>query len=488
MSLHDPAHVHALRYATEATKLYLMEQYRKEFPHLFQNATIQTRPATNADYYVPPSLVGKAHVVVRTALDTLGCLRMSCYPFKKNWDVCTAQDPPHWVPIGQHFELACQPACQDFTIHSEWVKGNRCILANPLKKMVASMPENLFEIQSYRHVFHGGLDVVDGELQLNQAYCEAYGLKLVQDECETEPGQSFLEFFIGLTPMRAAITARLKPHVSRPPAQLPTYLHSAVMSHQQTRGRKRTKRSVSSSSSSNDEKYNAMVQQIYKEIAVELVQEIGETVSEWSVKKFLRTKAPGLLVGAVDRIAAKLVIKQSMAVAMKTLGKSVLKAMAKSATVVAAVYGLYDLVMSIVEIMDPLDFNKFLTKTELAKINKTVDYSYYTDLPTRPELTPEFIWENNLLKRDEDETEKFQFMVAKTQEYLTALNAIRPEERDFEKSHLTSYAWMEDEKKAWNKKLFISFSVVAICFVFLFIEWIDVWVCILLFAKMYYGV
>lgn len=179
MSLYDPAHIHALRYATEATKLFLMDQYKAEFPHLFENATIETRPATHADYYVPPALVGPGVVVVvRTSLDALGCLRLSCYPFKKNWEVCTEQDPPHWVPIGQHFELACQPACQDFAIHSEWIRGNRCILSNPMKKMVASMPENVFERKSYRHVFHGGLDVVEVEAWL----------KLGKDGYEPAPG------------------------------------------------------------------------------------------------------------------------------------------------------------------------------------------------------------------------------------------------------------------------------------------------------------
>lgn len=471
MSLHDRANLHALRYATEETKLFLMQQYKKEFPHFFQHATLETRPATPADYYVPPSLVGKAQVVVRTALAEWGCLRLSCYPYKAEWEPCTAQDPPQWIPVGRHHELACQPVCRDHTLYTEWTTG-RCILANPLKKMVASMPEKLFERKAYRHVFHGGLDVVEGHLQFNQAYCEAYGLTLVGDECQTATGQSFVEFFLGVTPIRAAITARLQPHVSQPPAHLPAHLYYPPPAK-----KRRTKRSLPAMGSEASHT-------LYQEIALELVKEVGENVTEWAVKRFLTANAPRLLIASLDQLAAKLVIKHSMAATMKMAGSAALKAMSKGVTAVAIIYGLYDLVMGIVDVIDPLSFNTFFSKEDLKKVNDTIDYRYYTDLPIRPELTPEYIWQHDLLKRDN--TDKFEFMVAKTKEYLDALKA-EPPSAQLKSSHLTSFVWQE-EKKEWDRRLFTSLCVVAICFVCLFVEWIDVWVCCLLFMKMYYEV
>lgn len=465
MSLHDRANLHALRYATEETKLFLMQQYKREFPHYFQHATLETRPATRADYYVPPSLAGK--VVVRTALAEWDCLRLSCYPYKAGWEACTAQDPPQWIPIGQHHELACQPVCRDHAIYTEWT-GGRCVLANPLKKMVASMPEKLFERTAYRHVFHGGLDVVEGHLRFNQTYCEAYGLTLVGDECRTAAGQSFIEFFLGVTPIRAAITARLQPHVSQPPAHLPAHLYYPPAK------KRRTKRSLPESEASHD---------LYREIALELVKELGENVTEWAVKRFLTANAPKLLISTLDQLAAKLVIKHSMAAALKMVSSSALKAMSKGVSAAAIVYSLYDLVMGIVDVIDPLSFNKYLSKEDLKKVDDTIDYRYYTDLPVRPELTPEYIWQHDLLQRDN--TDKFEYMVAKTKEYLDALKAVPPAQQALKSSQ--SFVWQEDQKE-WDRRLFTSLCVVAICFVCLFVEWIDVWVCCLLFIKMYYGV
>lgn len=473
MSLYDPAHVHATRYATEATKVFLMQQYQNHFPHLFQNAKMDIRPATHEDYYVPPSLASKAIVVVRTSLDPVGCLRFGCFPFKAvTWDLCTEQDPAQWVPAGRNgYQLACQPSCQHHAIPTEW-DGSRCVIANPYKTLVASIPKKLFEHASYRDVFHGGLDLVNGTLKLNKAYCEAYGLEFVEEDCQTAAGQSFVEWFLSATAIRGIKTAHLKPYPVPPIPPLPAYLNYPVPP------KKRKKRAAVTTTAARVAATEQM-QGFYTEIALELVQELGEHVTEWTVKRFLERKAPRLLVSGVDRLAAKLAIKHSMAQVLKQVGKSTLQSMSKAVTAISGIYAVYEIVMSVVDVIDPLDFRKVMKKQDVAKLNEVVDYRYFKDLPVRPELTPEYIWENELL--EEDETEKFQFMVERIEEYLAALNPTAPE---FEQSKLT-YVWKE-EKKQWDGKLFLSLSIVAICFVILFIEWLDVWLCCLLFIKIVY--
>lgn len=476
MSLFDPLNVHAHRYATEATKLFLMQQYKKDFPEFFENATIQTRPATHADYFVPPALAHKAIVVVSSSLDKVGCLRLSCFPFKEKWEPCTDRDPPQWVQVGQTLELACSPICNDYDVNTEWVKG-RCYLANPYKKMVASMPEKLFERRAYRHVYHGGLDVVEGTLKFNREYCDAYGLEYVNDECQTTAGQSFVEFFLGKTAVRAIKTAHLKRKKLKAPP-LPAYLKFPK------KAKKRTKRSAIYT---DEDDYNEMHREVHNEIALELTKELGENVTEFAVQQFLKKKAPQLLSKITNRATASLVIKQSMAAMIKEVGTSTLKVMAKGVSVVAMVYAVYEVVGAIVDMVDPLDFQKFLTKKDLEKVNDTVDYRYYQTLPIRPELTPELIWKYNFLKRNEAETEKLVYMAERTEEYVNAVKAIPPRKKQFKKAKLTQYEWQEDTK-SWNRELFISLSVVAIFFVLLFIEWIDLWTTLLLFFKMYYGV
>lgn len=479
MSLYNQVNLHAIRYATEATKIFLMDRYKKQFPHYFRDAILDIGPATHSDFYVPPALIGKAKVVKRTALDELGCLRLNCFPFKEKWEPCTDQDPMQWVQVGQSYELACQPSCQEHTIHTEWT-NNQCILANPSKKMVASLPEKLFGRKAYRHLFHGGLDVVDGDLKLNQAYCEAYGLTFVEDDCKATTGQAILEFFLGTTPIRAALTARVQRPALNPPTSIPKYLTNYALPGPRRRKKKKVKRWSTPIEQGDDP--GVVARGFSQEIALELTRELGENVSEWAVQAFLKKKAPGLLVKMVDRVATKLVVKHSIATAMKITSTSALKMMSKGVSVVAIVYAVYDVAMMVVDLVDPLSFNKFFSKADLKKLNDTLDYRYYKDLTIRPELTPEYIWHYDLLTRDKDETEKFEFMVEKVKEYLAAIQTtaeIKP---------LSGFVWQDArEQKGWNRKLSISFSIVAICFVILFVEWIDVWTCGLLFIKVFFG-
>lgn len=470
MSTYDLAHLHALRYAVEMTKVFLMDQYQIRFPHLFQQAYLETRPATPQDYYIPPTLASKAIVVVRTHFGETACQRLGCFPFKRNWEVCTEQDGPHWIPIGQQFELACQPACQDHSLNTEWIRG-RCILANPLKKMLATMPEKLFERAS-RHVYHGGLDVVEGTLKLNTRYCEAYGLNFANGDCYNPGGQAFLEWLLGKTPIRAAKTASVLPFTSHPPA-LPVFLN---YSHPKKRKRRTIEMGTTDSTHL----------KVYQEIALDLIEELGEEVSEWAIESFLRKKAPKLLTITLDTLSAKLVIKYSITKSIQRVGTSVLKRLGKTFSVATIVYGVYDIAMNVVDILDLYDYNKVLDKETLKQMDRDLDDSYYKEGLVRPEITPEYLWENEILTQDEDESEKFQFMVDRVEEYLTALHTAAPSQNQLKKSNVKLFEWKEE--KEWNRKIFISLLVMIVCCVALFIEYIDVWATCLFFIKLYFGV
>lgn len=124
---------HALLYAKETPKVYLMNWYKKRFPHKFENAIIETRPETQ--YYKPPCIADKCIEVVQTRFNETGCLRLGCFNFKKKMVPCNEQDEPQWIQIGTQFKVTCIRACKEhsYPIDTEW-SGNKCILINILKK------------------------------------------------------------------------------------------------------------------------------------------------------------------------------------------------------------------------------------------------------------------------------------------------------------------------------------------------------------------
>lgn len=472
--MNNPVHAHALKYATEATKAHLMQEYKSKFPHYFQNARIETRPATNEDYFIPPSIADKCIVVVKTQFDEIGCKRLSCFQFKKNWEVCEKTDPLQWVRIGDDYELACQKSCQDHSINTEWSKDGRCIIANPLKKVLASIPEKLFERAS-RHVFHGGFDVIEGDLKINKRYCDAYGLDFVDGDCVASGGQQFGEFLFGKTTIRAAKAANLEELKDIPPP-IPSYMNYTI------RKRKRVKRSLSIDDSPTSS-------QIIKEFAADLAKDVGLDVSEYAIKRFLKRKAPALLTKGIDKIATKLVLKNSLVVGLKQLGTLALKMAGSAAGVVTAIYALYDLVVGIIDIVDPFDYMKVIDKEKLEKIDDQLDYTYYQDGPVRSEMTPEYIWENELLIDDKDIENQLLYMTMKVEEYLKALETIP--ENEFHKQTqmskqkpLIQFVWKEKEDV--SKTFFKCIIFVMVCCALLFLEWIHIWACCLFFAMLYY--
>ena len=465
-------YVHALRYATEATKVYLMDEYKRKFPHYFEHAILETRPATEKDYFIPPSIANQCIVVTGTRFNETGCKRFGCFPFKKNWQVCNENDPLQWIRLGNNYELVCQQSCKEHSIDTEWSKDGRCILANPLKKAFASMPENVFQRAS-RHVFHGGFDIVDGQLKINKRYCDAYGLEFKNGNCVASIGQQFGEWLLGTTTIRAIKVANLQKLRDQPPP-IPNYMNYTVR-----------KRKIKRSRSVNEPSTNP---ELFHTLAVELSKDFGRDISEYAIENFIKHKAPKLLSAAVDKLSAKIVLKNSVVLSMKQLGTFSLKALGTSVGVVTTVYALYELVNNVLDSMDPFDYLKVIDKKTLEKINNELDYTYYQDGPVRPELTPEYVWEYGILENDEDNENRLLFMASKVQEYLLALDNIPPNEYRIQpkkRKTLSEFVWLE--KKDWNNTLFKCVIFIVICLTLLFINWIHVWSCCLFFAMLFYN-
>lgn len=464
MDLDEPVNANALRYAVECTKVFLMEKYKRQNPYIFGDAFLDVRSATPRDYFIPPSIADQCIVVTGTRFGELSCRKLSCFPFKEGWEACEEQDEPRWIRMGQHFELACQKSCQEHSINTDWMNG-KCVAANPLKKVLASMPEKLFERAS-RHVFHGGLDVIDGTLKFNQRYCEAYGLDFVQGDCVVSGGQKFGEWLFGKTFIRGAKTASLSPLTSVAPP-VPDYVKNYP--------EKRKKRALQLNEVEDDE----TVKQVIHELALDLAKDFGREVSDRVIEKFLRQKAPALFSRTMDKLATKLALKHSVATSLSKMGATGLSMFGKAFMILTNIYALYELAMAILDSLDPYDFMKVLDKNTLDKIDTELDYVYFKDEVKRPEITPEYIWD----MFEEDESEKLEFMISKIEEYLNAVYAIPAKERKLVET--SKFAWIKEKEQSGI--LFKGFVIILICFTLMFVQWIHFWTSILFFAMVWYN-
>lgn len=80
-------------------------------PHIVSWLKIETRPATQQDYYFPDKLAPFARVITVTV--TKGaCERISCNPYKDD-GICTDKDVASYYRIGDgaDYGIQCQPAC-----------------------------------------------------------------------------------------------------------------------------------------------------------------------------------------------------------------------------------------------------------------------------------------------------------------------------------------------------------------------------------------
>lgn len=83
----------------------------KKAPHIVSWLKVETRPATQQDYYFPDKLASFARVITVTVTKD-ACERISCNPYKED-GVCTDKDVASYYRIGDgaDYGVQCQPAC-----------------------------------------------------------------------------------------------------------------------------------------------------------------------------------------------------------------------------------------------------------------------------------------------------------------------------------------------------------------------------------------
>lgn len=87
----------------------LQAMYDKR-PNLVSKLKIDIRDATQEDYYLPRSLIGRAKVLSVKMTESC-CKMLSCNPMRENGP-CRDTDEPSWYRVGDsQFDVQCQPAC-----------------------------------------------------------------------------------------------------------------------------------------------------------------------------------------------------------------------------------------------------------------------------------------------------------------------------------------------------------------------------------------
>ncbi|GFS69076.1 baculo_p74_N domain-containing protein [Trichonephila clavipes] len=183
-----------------------------------------------------------------------------------------------WTRLANTLVLSCQPSCREMMtpIDAEWW-GTRCVMVNPLKKVLASFPEQIFGMQS-KHPLHAGLDWRNGQIYLNKLYCQAYGLKFDGKECYSSVDQTIGEFFLGKTVYRALKTSVVQP---------PNYPHIPPVPYHPA---------VSLEVNLSDTIPLPDTSQVAREVTAELLADFGVDIAAHVVEKILRKKSSPVAV------------------------------------------------------------------------------------------------------------------------------------------------------------------------------------------------
>jgi hypothetical protein len=453
---------HAVRYAIEATKLFLMEQYTRLYPHIFTESRIETRLATMNDYYVPDSIAGQCIVVVKTFFTETGCHRLACFPFKSNMEPCEETDDPQWIPLGKGFTIACQPHCRETTqaIDTEWRK--RCVEVNPYKKILAMLPEHAMGRKAKQH---GGLDWVNGHIRLTAEYCKEYGLDFDGYECTSTTGQQILEWFIGKTVYRT-IKKSSSSIRGTPPVNAPPYFNYPQHTLQ---------RLVSTDNDTETMNFSKLA----KDIAIELGIDFGVDVSATVVERLLTRHVPKLLDRALNNISIKTAVKQSVLQSSALILRSFSMATGKMIGMASNILTAYGIVAAVLDVIDIYDYDKVLDGRTVDEIDFKLDLRYFgREDDFDRTITPEYVWDNVLVSVDL--SDRYEFMAEKISEYLSALHTKPIKLPPIKKNVLPI-------QNRWN--LILHWSLVSVLAVLslLWSKWIHVWGVVLLASMIFYN-
>lgn len=457
---------HAVRFAIEQTRLYMIIKYRQLYPDLFQHATFKIRPATNQDYYIPQALALTCHVMEDNYFTEPGCKKVGCFPFKENGVPCIPTDPVQWSQLGNGHTLSCQPICQasDTTVDTEWW-NDKCVMVNPLKKIVVMFPERVFG-RTTTHQYHNGLTWDEGRVKLNADYCKAYGLDFDGNECVSSTEQTIFEILLGTTVYRSIKTAGMQPAVAPAPPPLPTDLN-AIQSPV-------TVDELTDTTGSSE---------LAKQIAMEISADVGLDIGMRTVEKILKKRVPKLIGKAASSIAVKTALTQAV---LKNSAALVAKSfihMGRAVGAASTILTPYSIVSLVVDLIDPHMYNYMLTGSMVDQLNARLDLQYFQkESQFNQPVTPEYIWDYVLVQPDE--SDRYSYMADRIEEYLQAL---RPADITQAPPTAKKEYHYKKEIQRWNWTLHAVVACMLLALAIMWVEWIHVWCGIVLVALMYSG-
>ncbi|AKN80793.1 P74 [Diatraea saccharalis granulovirus] len=210
--------LNAVSYLTNRDTLSYIMRWREKFPHILIDYTI--RWASNDDYYVPPSMVGKTAIVVNIHFSKEGCESMSCYPYTETGVIDYVD-----TPIGGFTQTSNttvqynQPACFNLdpslasrngeiqSVELRYTSNRQCIMVDTFTKLWMNTPY----IRTSKHVVRGVDDVPGFDVtydddpafperirgRFNQAYCARFGRNETNNSCTRPWYETFVSFIIG---------------------------------------------------------------------------------------------------------------------------------------------------------------------------------------------------------------------------------------------------------------------------------------------------
>ncbi|GFT05750.1 baculo_p74_N domain-containing protein [Trichonephila clavipes] len=223
--------------------------------------------------------------------------------------------------------------------------------------------------------------------------------------------------------------------------------------------------------------------QVAREVTAELFADFGVDIAVHVVEKILRKKAPKLLLKAAGNLPIQSALTQ--AVLNQTLSLSV-KSLTTAGKIMAGasnILAVYSVISVILDIVDPFHYENVLTADTLETINKRLDLVYFQRKNNfNPEVTPEMLWDNLL----EDESDRYEFMANKIQEYLNALQAKDKINYEITLPALKHFN-MSKQNQQYQWTLHLVIVIMMIILGMLFVQYVQVWAVIILLGVILLG-
>ncbi|GIY41333.1 baculo_p74_N domain-containing protein [Caerostris darwini] len=394
--------INAEMYAENLTKEYQYNKFLKSHPHIFRHCNVESRPATNSDYYIPPAIADKCKVF-NVTFNKIGCEKIACFPKMKNLEDCNPKDVTKIIPLGTGFTYACQPACSQISLDIDVeFRDEKCLRVNTFKKMFALIPEQIFKIKTL-HPLHNGLNLVNNYLELNENYCKYYGLQFNSHtrECYETVGQQVVEILLGSAVYRSIIRSSNNQKQHQLNVNIPNYLKNVNGWLEGTKIRKKR----------ND------IANISKDIAIDLAADMTIDFNIRQATKILQKRIPTSIatiknLNPVTKSALLNVLYKSHLNSAMQVSKMTGTTLKLS----GSIYSIYGLITMVIDVFDPFNFNYVLDRKTLDKVNDNFDLEFFKSNITEVVVTPEdicYILEEDFRDLDLDLDREVDFVLDK---------------------------------------------------------------------------